>query len=101
LPGKICKLHLQIFLTGKYKTTEKIKDFFGCGKEQRASRDKRWSSQSEHGFKKQGRSIRKDSRSGPGTLARENLLISFADFRLQILQGKICKEKRGLTRAPH
>jgi hypothetical protein len=27
LPGKICKFHLQIFLTGKYKATEKIKDF--------------------------------------------------------------------------
>jgi hypothetical protein len=32
LPGKICKQSLQIFLTGKYKSTEKIKDFFGWGK---------------------------------------------------------------------
>jgi hypothetical protein len=39
LPGKICKIYLQIFLTGKYKTTEKIKDFFGWGKNQGASRD--------------------------------------------------------------
>jgi hypothetical protein len=30
---------LQIFLTGKYKTTEKIKDFFGWRKNQRASRE--------------------------------------------------------------
>jgi hypothetical protein len=33
---------LQIFLTGKYKTTEKIKDFFGWGENQRASRDRCW-----------------------------------------------------------
>jgi hypothetical protein len=44
LPGKICKLRFQIFLTGKYKATEKIKDFFGCGKDARASRVK-WQGQ--------------------------------------------------------
>jgi hypothetical protein len=26
LPGKICKFHLQIFLTGKYPASEKIID---------------------------------------------------------------------------
>jgi hypothetical protein len=40
LPWKICKFHLQIFLTGKYKTSEKIKDFFAYGKDGRASRVK-------------------------------------------------------------
>jgi hypothetical protein len=41
LPGKICKIYLQIFLTGKYKKSEKIKDFSACGKDKRASRDGR------------------------------------------------------------
>jgi len=40
LPGKIRKIYLQIFRTGKYGTAEKIKDFFGLGENRRASRVK-------------------------------------------------------------
>jgi hypothetical protein len=76
---------LQIFLTGKYKTTEKIKDFFGCGKDMRASRDWRQNPRIAPGVDEIWKNDFKEFQVQPGWIfARENLQMKFADFVLQI-----------------